>query len=340
MLLPSTGFTWTTFWSKEARFTSGTRMTVPASEPGSIAPISRSTAMIEAYSVPWAPDTIARTGPGRAPCATTTGMLVAASTPAGTSRYPVAACPRSARAVPTAKLWAPAAGASARKAAASRLFLADPLQSCRARRTPSGSRVRRPPRRARRLAVPSLLHDGSPRPHDAVHHRVVRRAVDQEPVAQHPLAYRAGLLGHALAPAVADRAHDLEPDEIGALEGKARGERHRGDRDAAARLGAAHPVAQVAEAVDPVDLVDAARAQEGALLALDHEVIFEAPAGQLLPGPRPRGRLVERVARMAPGEPGKHVAGRLPRRRMKVRCIVGPIGTDADGAHAGGMIRR
>src|SRR6185295_2645907 len=168
MLLPSTGLTWTTFWSKEARFTSGTRMTVPASVAGSIAPMSRSTAMIEAYSVPWAPDTIASTGPGRAPCATATGMLVAASTPAGTSRYPVAVCPRSARAVPTAKPWAPAPGASAKNATAtSRLFMANPLL---------------PPRDAPRA---------SPRPHDAVHHGVVGRAVDQEPVAQHALAYRA-----------------------------------------------------------------------------------------------------------------------------------------------------
>src|SRR5258706_484406 len=63
MLLPSTGFTWTTFWSNEARFTRGTRMTVPEIWAGSSAPMSRSTAMIEAYSVPWAPDTIASTGP-------------------------------------------------------------------------------------------------------------------------------------------------------------------------------------------------------------------------------------------------------------------------------------
>ena len=85
MFLPSTGFTWTTFWSKEARFTSGMRITVPETCAGSSAPMSRSTAMIEAYSVPWAPDTIASTGPGRAPFTTTTGMLVAGSAPAGTS---------------------------------------------------------------------------------------------------------------------------------------------------------------------------------------------------------------------------------------------------------------
>ena len=60
--------------------------------------------MIEAYSVPWAPDTMARTGPGRAPCTTATGMLVPASTPAGTSMNPVAVWPRVARAVPTAKV--------------------------------------------------------------------------------------------------------------------------------------------------------------------------------------------------------------------------------------------
>ena len=42
-------------------------------------PISFSTAMIDAYSVPWAPDTMASTGPGRAPWTTATGMLVAAS---------------------------------------------------------------------------------------------------------------------------------------------------------------------------------------------------------------------------------------------------------------------
>jgi hypothetical protein len=104
MLFPSTGFTWTTFWSKEARLTSGTRMTVPLICAASRVRISFSTAMIDAYSVPWAPDTMARTGPGRTPCTTATGMLVAASTPAGTSMNPVAVWPRAARAVPTAKV--------------------------------------------------------------------------------------------------------------------------------------------------------------------------------------------------------------------------------------------
>src|SRR5208282_5520608 len=58
---------------------------------------------IEEYSVPCAPETNASTGPGRTPFTTTTGILVPASTPAGTSRYPVAFCPGAAEAVPTRK---------------------------------------------------------------------------------------------------------------------------------------------------------------------------------------------------------------------------------------------
>src|SRR5262249_43256031 len=60
--------------------------------------------MMEAYSVPCAPETSARTGPGFAPRTTATGIEVAASTPAGTSRKPVAFCPGAAVALPTVKL--------------------------------------------------------------------------------------------------------------------------------------------------------------------------------------------------------------------------------------------
>lgn len=48
--------------------------------------ISFSISMMEVYSVPWAPDTRARTGPRFSPLMTMTGTLVAASTPAGTSK--------------------------------------------------------------------------------------------------------------------------------------------------------------------------------------------------------------------------------------------------------------
>src|SRR5579864_3612849 len=61
--------------------------------------------MIDAYSVPCAPETSASTGPGLAPWKTTTGIEAAASTPAGTSRVPVAFCPGAAVAVPTVKVF-------------------------------------------------------------------------------------------------------------------------------------------------------------------------------------------------------------------------------------------
>src|SRR5712692_6451396 len=83
---------------------SGTRMTVPLTCAGSRAAISFSMAMMETYSVPWAPETSARTLPGLAPFTTTTGMLVAASTPAGTSRMPEDFSPGAAEAVPTVNL--------------------------------------------------------------------------------------------------------------------------------------------------------------------------------------------------------------------------------------------
>ena len=43
-------------------------------------------AMMDVYSVPWAPETRARTGPRFSPLMMMTGILVAASTPAGTSK--------------------------------------------------------------------------------------------------------------------------------------------------------------------------------------------------------------------------------------------------------------
>src|SRR6185369_10150236 len=65
--------------------------------------------MIDAYSVPCAPETMASTGPGRAPCTTATGIDSAASLPAGTSIAPKAVCPRLAFAVPTVNVEAEAA---------------------------------------------------------------------------------------------------------------------------------------------------------------------------------------------------------------------------------------
>ncbi len=64
---------------------------MPDSSEGSRRSISLSTAMMDAYSVPWAPATMASTFPGRAPCTTITGMLVPGSAAAGTSIIPVAA---------------------------------------------------------------------------------------------------------------------------------------------------------------------------------------------------------------------------------------------------------
>src|SRR5262245_50990732 len=101
MLVPSTGFTCATFCSNDGTFTSGTRITVPLTAFGSSCWISRSTAMIEAYSVPWAPETTASTGPGFAPLTMATGMESAGSVPAGTSMAPRATAPRAAVAVPT-----------------------------------------------------------------------------------------------------------------------------------------------------------------------------------------------------------------------------------------------
>src|SRR5258706_99193 len=60
--------------------------TVTVTCSGSRAAISFSMAMMEAYWVPWAPEISARTLPGLVPFTTTTGMFVAGSTPAGTSR--------------------------------------------------------------------------------------------------------------------------------------------------------------------------------------------------------------------------------------------------------------
>src|SRR4029077_5647063 len=104
MLLLSIGLTWGTFCSKDWMLMSGTRMTVPVTWAGSSAAMSFSMAMMETYSVPWAPETRARTLPGLAPLTTTTGMLGAASTPAGTSRVPEDFSPGAAEAVPTVNL--------------------------------------------------------------------------------------------------------------------------------------------------------------------------------------------------------------------------------------------
>src|SRR6185436_18655415 len=115
MLLPSIGLTWAIFCSKDGTLTSGTRMTVPRTACGSSSWISRSTATIEAYSVPCAPETTASTGPGFAPLTTATGIARAASAPAGTSIAPRPTVPRAAAAVPTRNgSWATSAAARRR----------------------------------------------------------------------------------------------------------------------------------------------------------------------------------------------------------------------------------
>src|SRR5580704_18139781 len=101
MLFLSIGLTWGTFCRNEGMLTRGSNTTVPESSAGSSAGISFSSAMMDAYSVPWAPETSANTGPDFAPFTTTTGMSETASTPAGTWRKPVAVWPGAAVAVPT-----------------------------------------------------------------------------------------------------------------------------------------------------------------------------------------------------------------------------------------------
>ena len=74
MLLLSVGFTCGVIRSNDGTLMSGSRISVPATSSGFTLSISISTAMIDAYSVPCAPDATASTGPGRAPWTTTTGM--------------------------------------------------------------------------------------------------------------------------------------------------------------------------------------------------------------------------------------------------------------------------
>ena len=88
MLLLSTGFTCGTFFSNELMLMSGTMITVPESSVGSILAITFSSAMIDAYSVPCAPDTSASVGPGFAPVTVTIGIERPGSDPAGTSIVP------------------------------------------------------------------------------------------------------------------------------------------------------------------------------------------------------------------------------------------------------------
>src|ERR1700687_282488 len=100
MLLLSMGLTCGTFCSKDWILMSGTRMTVPVTCAGSRAAMSLSMAMMDTYSVPWAPETRARTFPGLAPFTTTTRVLVDFS-------------PGAAEAVPTVKRdWANEEGQS------------------------------------------------------------------------------------------------------------------------------------------------------------------------------------------------------------------------------------
>ena len=67
MLLLSVGFTCGVIVSNDGTLMIGTRISVPATSAGFTASMSISTAMIDAYSLPWAPDATASTGPGLAP---------------------------------------------------------------------------------------------------------------------------------------------------------------------------------------------------------------------------------------------------------------------------------
>jgi hypothetical protein len=76
-------------------------MTGPEISAGLSSCISFSSAMMDAYSVPCAPATRARVGPGFGPRITATGIFVPTSLPAETSMNPGTVCPVTAVAVPT-----------------------------------------------------------------------------------------------------------------------------------------------------------------------------------------------------------------------------------------------
>src|SRR5262245_49750694 len=114
MLFRSIGFMCGVICWNDAMLMIGTTITVPVSAFASMRGMSRWSATMELYSVPWLPATNATTGPGRAPWITATGMASAESEPAGTGMMPVAVVPRCAVAVPTVKV-----GASLRWACAS-----------------------------------------------------------------------------------------------------------------------------------------------------------------------------------------------------------------------------
>src|SRR5260370_613895 len=99
-LLPSTGFRCGTICANDARLSRGSTTSVPERLPGSTDGTSLCMARIDAYSVPWAPEISASTGPGRAPLITMMGRLVLASAPADTARKPLARCPVRAVALP------------------------------------------------------------------------------------------------------------------------------------------------------------------------------------------------------------------------------------------------
>lgn len=100
--------------------------------------------------------------------------------------------------------------------------------------------------------------------------------MEKQSIPKRSLASRAGLLGGTLTPGVPDGADDLEAYQIGMGE-REPGELSDGRRsDTAPALGRAHPVPQVCESMDRIDLVQIAAPEKAAGRVDDHEAVLEA----------------------------------------------------------------
>ena len=94
------------------------------------------------------------------------------------------------------------------------------------------------------------------------HVRIVNFLPDGHPVEQNPLVMSPDLLGDAPAGFVPNRNDDLGADQFHPFEGEARGEFGGSSGGSAAPVGCAHPVAEVAEFVNGMDMTQAAAAKQ------------------------------------------------------------------------------
>jgi len=163
--------------------------------------------------------------------------------------------------------------------------------------------------------------------HQRKHVRIDRPAAQQQALAGQALVHGAGLARHRHAGQVPVRDDDLHACQLQRIEGVPRQGVDGGQRRALALLRGPHPIAQVAEAVHGIELVQPrAAGQRRAVIQEDAEFVGAAVRAGGIAEREPGQGLVRGVIGMRPVHPLADAGHRLAHGGGERRCVGGNEG--------------